>query len=145
VFDDWFLRVVQDGTLIMACPGAMYFTINYHSYSKRTDKKVWTTLAKKWQLNRVLLPQGVKHSFSCQDIAFSCVNHAKNDLLPVCCQELYADAVSFFQKFADAHNVSFELDCGSVLGGLKLNNLIPRDNEGDFFCIFKRYPNFQQI
>ena len=58
----------------MACPDAMYFTINY--YSKRTHKKVWTPLAKKWELNRMLLLQGVKHFFSCQ--ALKCYNFAQS-------------------------------------------------------------------
>ncbi|KAJ7377364.1 hypothetical protein OS493_029723 [Desmophyllum pertusum] len=50
VFEDWFLRVVEDGNLIMSCPDAMYFTKDYSSYSKRIDKNVWTPLAKKWSL-----------------------------------------------------------------------------------------------
>ncbi|XP_078344664.1 uncharacterized protein LOC144630209 isoform X2 [Oculina patagonica] len=133
VFEDWFLRVVEDGNPIMACPDAMYFTADYYSYSKRNDKKVWTPLAKKWELNRVLLPQGVKHSFSCQDIGFTC--NAHSGLLPVCCQELYAEAVSFFKKFTDENNVRFELDSGSVLGGVKFNGLIPWDVDGDFFVL----------
>ena len=70
-FEDWFLGVVEDGNLIMSCPDAMYFTTNYNLHSKGSDKNVWTPLAKKWQFNRVLLPQGVKHSFSCQDINFN--------------------------------------------------------------------------
>lgn len=45
VFDDWFSRVVQDGALVMACPDAMYFTINY--YCKRTHKKSVDTFGKK--------------------------------------------------------------------------------------------------
>ncbi|KAJ7379240.1 hypothetical protein OS493_017749 [Desmophyllum pertusum] len=132
IFEDWFLRV-GDGNLIMSCPDAMYFTTDYSSYSKRTDKKVWTPLAKKWELNRVLLPQGVKHSFSCQDIGVKCKAHS--DLLPVCCLEEYADALSFFQKFSDKHNVTFELDTGSVLGGVKFNGLIPWDIDGDFIFL----------
>ena len=144
VFEDWFLRVVKDGAQIMACPDAMYFSEDYHSYSKRTDKAVWTPLAKKWQLNRVLLPQGVKHSFSCQDISFNCVNSDKNGLLPVCCRELYAEAVSFFRAFVDAHSIRFELDCGSVLGGVKFNGLIPWDIDGDFFVFSKDIPLFNK-
>ena len=135
VFEDWFLRVVEGGNLAMACPDAMYFAIDYNSYSKRTDKDVWTPLAKKWELNRVLLPQGVKHSFSCQDIGFNCDNYAQNALLPVCCQEMFADALSFFKTFADAHNVRFELDSGSVLGGVKFNGIIPWDMDGDVFVL----------
>ncbi|KAJ7379239.1 hypothetical protein OS493_017748 [Desmophyllum pertusum] len=130
IFQDWFLRVVEDGNLVMSCPDAMYFTTDYSSYSKRTDKKVWTSLAKKWELNRVLLPQGVKHSFSCQDIGFKC-SGAHSDLLPVCCLEEYADALTFFRNFTDTHNISFELDSGSVLGGVKFNGLVPWDVDGD--------------
>ena len=133
IFEDWFLRVVEDGNLIMSCPDAMYFTTDYYSYSKRTDRNVWTPLAKKWELNRVLLPQGVRHSFSCKDIGFKC--NAQSALLPVCCQEEYADALSFFKKFADMHNVTFELDTGSALGGVKFNGLLPWDIDGDMIVL----------
>ena len=133
VFEDWFLRVVEDGNLIMSCPDAMYFTTDYTTYPKKTNKAVWTPLAKKWELNRVLLPQGVKHSFSCKDIGFSCSAHSA--LLPVCCQEEYAHALTFFQQFTDAHNMTFELDTGSVLGGVKFNGLLPWDLDGDFIML----------
>ncbi|KAJ7360029.1 hypothetical protein OS493_019119 [Desmophyllum pertusum] len=135
VFEDWFIRVVGDGNLIMTCPDAMYFTTDYTSYSKRADKNVWTPLAKKWELNRVLLPRGVKHSFSCKDVGFRC--NAHSELLPVCCQEEYADALTFFQKFTDAHNATFELDTGSTLGGVKFNGLLPWDLDGDFVVLSK--------
>ena len=143
VFEDWFLSVVQDGALIMACPDAMYFTRNNHSYSQTTDKEMWKPLAKKWQLNRLLPSQGVKYSFTCQDIGFTC--NAHSGLLPVCCQELYAEAVSFFQKFADAHNIRFELDSGSVLGGVKFKGLIPWDIDGDFFVLSTDIHIFNKI
>jgi len=63
VFEDWFLRVVEDGNLIMTCPDAMYFTTDYTTYPKTMDRNVWIPLAKKWELNRVLLPHSIKHSF----------------------------------------------------------------------------------
>ena len=145
VFEDWFLSVVEDGNLVMTCPDAMYFTTDYYSSFKRTGKNVWTPLAKKWELNRVILPEGVKHSFSCQDINFKCNNFAQNAILPVCCQELYADAVSFFKKFADERDIRFELDCGSVLGGVKFNGLIPWDLDGDFFVFSKEIHIFNKV
>ena len=129
LFEDWFLRIVEEGNLILSCPDAMYFTTDYWSYSKRTDRNVWTPLAKKWELNRVLLPEGYKHSFSCKDIGASC--KPTHELLPTCCLEEYADVFSFFQNFTDAHNATFELDAGSVLGGVKFNGLIPWDIDGD--------------
>jgi len=33
--------------------------------------------------------------------------------------------------FANEHNITFELDSGSVLGGVKLNGLLPWDLDGD--------------
>ena len=133
VFEDWFLRIDEEGNLIMSCPDAMYFTTDYWSYSKRTDRNVWTPLAKKWELNRVLLPEGFKHSFSCKDIGASC--KPTHELLPTCCLEEYADVLSFFQNFTDAHNLTFELDHGSVLGAVKFNGLIPWDIDGDLFFL----------
>lgn len=126
----------------MSCPDAMYFTTDYWSYSKRNDRNVWTPLAKKWQLNRVLLPGGIKHSFSCKDIGFTCRAHS--ELLPVCCGEAYADALSFFQKFTDAHNISLELNAGSALGGVKGNGLLPWDLDGDILVSAKAIEIFSK-
>ncbi|XP_022780782.1 uncharacterized protein LOC111322013 [Stylophora pistillata] len=142
VFEDWFSSIVQEGSLVMSCPDAMYFTTDYWSYSKRNDRNVWTPLAKKWQLNRVLLPGGIKHSFSCKDIGFTCRAHS--ELLPVCCGEAYADALSFFQKFTDAHNISLELNAGSALGGVKGNGLLPWDLDGDILVSAKAIEIFSK-
>ena len=142
IFEDWFLRAFEDGNLIMSCPDAMYFTTDYSSFSKKTDTNVWKPLAKKWELNRVLLPEGVKHSFSCKDIGLNC--NAKSALLPVCCQEEYADALWFVQKFADAHNVTFELDAGSLLGGVKFNGLLPWDLDGDIKVLLSDFEIFNK-
>ena len=114
----------------MSCPDAMYFMTDYSSFSKKTDKNMWKPLAKRWELNRVLLPEGVKHSFSCKDIGLNC--NAKSALLPVCCQEEYAEALWFVQKFADTDNVTFELDAGSLLGGVKFNGLLMETS--GFYC-----------
>ena len=129
IFEDWFLLLAEDGNLIMSCPDAMYFTADYSSFSKRFSENVWKPLAEKWELYRVLLPEGMKHSFSCKDIGFRC--KANSELLPVCCQEEYTKALSFFQTFADEHNITFELDSGSVLGSVKFNGLLPWDLDGD--------------
>ena len=130
VFEDWFSSIIEKGSLVMSCPDAMYFTTDYWSYSKITDRNVWTPLAKKWELNQVLLPGGVKHSFSCEDIGVTC--KAKSELLPLCCLQEYAYALAFFQKFAEAHNFTFELDTGSALGGVKFEGVLPYDLDGDF-------------
>ena len=133
VFEDWFLRISQDGHQVMTCPDAMYFTSDYTSYSKSTNKDVWTPLAKKWELNRVLLPQGVKYSFSCKEVGLTCKpNH---ELLPVCCLEDYANVLEVLQKFCVEHNISFELDHGSLLGGVKFNGLLPYDIDGDIVVL----------
>ena len=90
-------------------------------------------MAKKWELKWVLLNEGVKHSFSCKEISFRC--RADSELLPVCCLEEYAYALSFFQECAEEHNITFELDTGSVLGGVKCNGLFPWDLDGDVILL----------
>jgi len=132
VFEDLFLSLTTSGTSIMGCPDAMYFTTDYSSYAKRKERKLWLAFAKKWVLNRVLLPRGVKHSFSCKDIGFKCIyTLTRSYLWPVCCQEQYAHALAFLQDFANMNNFSFELDTGSVLGTVKFNGLLPWDVDGD--------------
>ncbi|EDO30746.1 predicted protein [Nematostella vectensis] len=129
IFEDFFLRVGDDQKLVMACPDAMYFM---NDYSQVTRRDVWLTLAKKWQLNRVVLSTGKTHSFSCSDLDFRCERKVtKSFLLPVCCLELYTEALKFFKDFLDKHNVHFELDSGSVLGGVKFNGILPWDLDMD--------------
>ena len=133
VFEDWFLRIRKDGHQVMTCPDAMYFTLDYFSYTKSTKKDVWTPLAKKWGINRVFLPQGIKFSFSCDDIGVSC--KATHELLPICCLEEYAHLLTVLQKFCGERNISFELDSGSILGGVKFDGLLPYDADGDLIMM----------
>ena len=57
---------------------------------------------------------------------------------------MYADALSFLQRFSSAHNVEFELDSGSAFGGVKFNGLIPWDIDGDVFLLFEDIPTFSK-
>ena len=142
VFEDWFLRIGKDGNQAMACPDAMYFTSDHTSLSKNTKKDVWTPLAKKWTLNRILLPQGVKYSFSCKDIEVTC--QATSELLPICCLEEYAKVMALLQKLSNERKILFELDHGSLLGGVKFNGLLPYDIDGDITLVTKQIDIFSK-
>lgn len=142
IFEDWFLRIREDGHQVMTCPDSMYFASDYTSYSKSTKRDVWTPLAKKRGINRVLLPQGVKHSFSCDEIGVTC--KATHELLPICCLEEYAHVLTVLQKFCDERNISFELDSGSVVGGVKFDGLVPYDVDGDLITLSSQIEIFNK-
>lgn len=131
VFEDFFLSLAKSNTFTMGCPDSMYFTTDY-SHQKIIDRNVWLSFAKKWILNRVLLPRNVSHSFSCEDIGFQCHNKVtRSFLLPVCCQEQYEKILAVLRNFTESNGIYFELDTGSVLGTVKFNGMLPWDMDGD--------------
>ena len=100
---------------------------------KCVDRNTWLNLARKWTLVRVLLPGNIKHSFSCKDITYQCTTStAKYFTHPVCCQEQAAKAMDFFHKLCKRNNIIYEMDTGSNLGLVKMNDFMPWEVDGDF-------------
>ncbi|EDO41386.1 predicted protein, partial [Nematostella vectensis] len=132
VFEDFFLRLKEKGKIAMACPDSMYFMHDNAYEEQLASKQLWASFAKKWQLNRILLPGIATHSFSCADIGFTCKQKVTNSfLLPVCCLEILTKALHFVHNFSKKYNLLYELDSGSVLGGVKFNSFLPWDIDID--------------
>ena len=133
--EDWFLRVSGQKHQIMNCPDAMYFTAddyNFGVHAKIANKHVWLPLAKKWTLNRIVLPHSVIHKYSCGDIGYKCDTGVTDTIaLPVCCSELQAAAIAFFHDYCKKHNLVYELDTGTVVSAAKLGTMLPWEKDGD--------------
>ena len=133
--EDWFLRVRQENHEVMSCPDAMYFTAedyNYGVQAKLSNKQTWLPLAKKWTLNRIVLPRYVIHKYSCSDIGYKCNVGVTNTIaLPVCCSELQAASFEFFHNFCEKHKLVYELDTGTVLNAAKMATMLPWEKDGD--------------
>ena len=150
VFEDIFLRVAEKEHLVMNCPDVMFFTGADHGYTtkpKEKNRQLWRAFATKWTLNRVLLPGGVKHSFSCLDINYKCNPRGSGKLgvaLPVCCQEQFASALQFFHNFCEENDLMYELDTGTTMGVVKFRDLLPWDLDGDLIFSYNNYSFFSK-
>lgn len=140
VFEDFFLKVFDMGYLTMNCPDAMYFANDNSRDIKRMDRKVWQFFSAKWKFVRILLPGGVMHSFSCEDISYRCATKVtKYATMPACCLEEYGRAMKFFYDLCQERNILFELDSGSVLGAVKMSGLMPYDVDGDISLLSNNF------
>ena len=133
--EDWFLRVRQENHEVMSCPDAMYFTAEDYDYglqAKISNKETWLLLAKKWTLNRIVLPGHVIHKYSCRDIGYKCDTGITSSMaLPICCSEQQVAALSFFHDICVKNNLFYELDGGTVLNAAKLRTMLPWELDGD--------------
>lgn len=140
VFEDFFLKVYDMGYLTMSCPDAMYFANDYYRDVKRNVRKVWQFFSAKWKFVRILLPDGIMHSFSCEDISYRCATKVtKYATMPACCLEEYGKAMKFLYDLCREHNIHFELDSGSVLGAVKMGGLMPYDVDGDISLLSNNF------
>lgn len=133
LFEDLFLRLQQGKKhFVMNCPDVMYFKTS--SEFVRT-KESWMDLAKKWSLNRIAPTRNAMYHYSCDESGISCTylyTTTKAYLMPICCiEQQYKRAIAFLQELVEKHNVRVELDCGSVLGAVKFQGMIPWDIDAD--------------
>lgn len=69
---------------------------------------------------------------------------ATSELLPICCLEEYAKVMALLQKLSNERKILFELDHGSLLGGVKFNGLLPYDIDGDITLVTKQIDIFSK-
>ncbi|KAG1659186.1 hypothetical protein GQR58_022661 [Nymphon striatum] len=132
LYKDWFLTLKSKGYKVMSCPDVMYFMDDYKYMSVLHDKKSWSPLATKWEFDYVKIDSKITHKFTCDEIMYKCkMMDTKNFILPTCCYDTMSHSLKFFAEFMQKHNISYEIDSGSVLGAIKLSDMMPWDLDGD--------------
>ena len=135
VFMDFFFKLREKGKLILVCPDLMY---NTGQNQPATPNKIdWLRLAKKWTLQGISNDLGPKKmlTFECHQVDLKCDPEVqtKSRLVPWCCMEAAYHIVKTMNLIHQAIGVHYELDSGSLLGAVKLNNFIPWDIDGDIY------------
>ncbi|KAG1664524.1 hypothetical protein GQR58_019769 [Nymphon striatum] len=132
LYKDWFLTLKSKGYKVMSCPDVMYFMDDYKYMSVLHDKKSWSPLATKWEFDYVKIDSKITHKFTCEEIKYKCnMMNTKNFILPTCCYDVMSHSLKFFAEFMQNHNISYQINTGSVLGATKLSDMMPWDLDGD--------------
>ncbi|KAF7256907.1 hypothetical protein EG68_05951, partial [Paragonimus skrjabini miyazakii] len=98
-----------------------------------TPKSSWLPLARKWSINRILLPGQVDHRWACEDAGINCAHFKRAGLIiPGCCLEELADCVKGFLTLAAEHNVSTYIVDGTTMGAVKIyGGFLPWERDAD--------------
>ena len=136
MFTDFFLRLKLSEQNILSCPDLMVETIIANHSTANLD---WLSLAQKWQFQEVSIDHGPADEkiaeFTCQDIHKVCEpeKQTQSFLAPLCCSRGANHIVRVLDTISTQLDIHYELDSGSLLGAVKLNNFIPWDIDGDVY------------
>ena len=136
MFTDFFLRLKLSEQNILSCPDLMVETIIANHSTANLD---WLSLAQKWQFQQVSIDHGPADEkiaeFTCQDIHKVCEpeKQTQSFLAPLCCSRGANHIVRVLDTISTQLDIHYELDSGSLLGAVKLNNFIPWDIDGDVY------------
>lgn len=140
MFRDWFFKIKAKGLKVMACPDVMYFMSDETQLQAVSKKQLWKPFATKWQFDYIMPDHVTTFKFTCEEIAFQCNMMAtKSYILPTCCFDQMAQALRIWVEFSQKYNISYELQTGSVLAAVKLEDMMPWDLDGDIDVQSKFY------
>lgn len=143
IFEDFFIRLKQNSILVMNCPDAMYFVHELKTHTRFS----WLSLAKKWELNRIALPDDLNFKFSCEDVGMKCSElHPLSGkrFMPTCCMDRLMDGLKALHAFSRKENLLYYINGGTLLGAIKFQNIIPWDFDGDVIYYLSNFTTFQR-
>lgn len=118
-FSDWFMRMHDSGSLGLACPDVLFFT----SEGQRQpwgSRQSWATIAKKWGVTDIHLPDHTDHHFTCQAAGLDCSSPRQQHLaVPPCCLARLGFTLSQVISILEAAYVKVHVADNTVVDGLK--------------------------
>lgn len=133
-FLDFFLYLDSRGKKVASCPDILF---NTGPDLKSPPKEKWKNLLIKWGLMGVSLDLGPEKvlQFPCHQLGLSCnpAQQTQNSIVPWCCMHAANHILKAMNLISDQLGLHYEVDSGTLLGAVKLNNFIPWDIDGDIY------------
>ncbi|XP_040576802.1 uncharacterized protein [Lepeophtheirus salmonis] len=124
-------------TVSLSCPDLLYLTNDDLKNDLEGSREDWMSLGKALKFQAVIPHKRVQseYQFSCHEIRIKCSPRSMADsfLLPYCCTRSYNFVIERLEFLASNLGIDYELNSGSLLGAVKLNNFIPWDIDGDIY------------
>ena len=129
VFHDYFIRLKKLGKLAMSCPDVMFY-MQANNISESTRHKQWIQMAQSQALNVVKFADGKQLSFSCSEAKTTC-DWRKGISVPICCMNILIKQIQDFFDICDKLGVFCRANCGTTLGAVKFNGVLPWELDAD--------------
>ena len=150
MFLDWQMRLQKSYLKAIVCPDILYHTFKSHPTIKTLSRKDWLALSRLHQFQGVVLDHAPKisQSFTCEQAGLICnpMNFKDNlaILLPWCCYQRSFYILSLIEELSVRYNFHYEVDGGTVLGGIKLGNFLPWDVDTDITLNIEAFKLFEE-
>ena len=129
VFHDYFIRLKKLGKLAMSCPDVMLY-MQANNISELTRHKQWIQMAQSQALNVVQFAEGKQLSFSCSEAKTTC-GWRKGISVPICCMNILIKQIQDLFDICDKLGIFCRANCGTVLGAVKFNGVLPWELDAD--------------
>ncbi|XP_033743794.1 uncharacterized protein LOC117329773 [Pecten maximus] len=123
LYEDFFMRL---NTEVAICPDAL-FDMDFPRRSELT--KDWEKFGRKRNLYKLKFSFGLTIHFGC-NYAYPC-ERIKGFIRSPCCIQELADLIYGFMDMCEKVKGSCQLNCGTVLGTVKMYNAIPWEEDAD--------------
>ena len=128
MFQDLFLRLFKEKSIITVCPDNMFTTRKMSLFLKR---KQWLPFARKNDVHRIVAPDKSTFEYSCEELGIINTSVIPTKTAPLCAMHELANHIKFIMKLCIQHLIVCELSWGTQLGAVKFNGLAPWDVDGD--------------
>lgn len=156
LFEDLFLRLKRNGEKIISCPDIMFYI-----EKKEENEKELSDFANEWEIRRIIgllnkelwfgFKEGSavrrKTNFNVLDkkqLSYSCSASPSLVISPDCRHNLL-DALHFMFDLLTKHNITCEVEEGTLMGIVKFNNVLPWERDADITFLSHQFPLIKRL
>ncbi|CAL8089103.1 unnamed protein product [Calicophoron daubneyi] len=151
-FSNKYTELSQIGPIqVVACVDVLFHVEGHSSWRgyglAETPKENWTALARRWLVNRMILPGKTNHRWNCKQVGIKCNAYKKPGLLmPGCCLESLSRCVKGFIELSEKHGISTCVFSGNVVGAIKMpGGILPWERDSDIGWDARKYAKVNGI
>lgn len=141
LFEKFFLDLQLSGRHSTVCPDAMF-----HMDAPRDsvlDYRSWLPIARKLHIVKVQLADGATVDIPCSELP-KC-EKVKGLAVSPCCAQHLSDMVKFVMQNCEQQGIICELQEGTLLGAVKMNKVLPWDQDADVTFLSANYSALAQL
>ena len=129
LYIDLMLKIKKKKLVITLCKSCtLYTSTSGMPVSRRDD---WLTFVKRYQLNQVIIPNNNLFEYTCNEAGVKCTS-LNGRFIPLCCHKELEELSLFTGKICNDYGFGWELDSGTALASVKLDNSLFWERDNDF-------------
>ena len=139
---DLMWRLTVEKKVVMLCVECLFHTRTSGIQSR--GKNIWLPFIRKYKLNLMTFHDGSFFEYSCGEAGIGCES-TTGKFLSFCCHKELQDLALFICKTLSEHNIGHEIDSGSVLGSVKLDNTLLWEKDHDYNLRYADFPKLMSL